>query len=175
MDVARSLRGVIGHFGAAAAAECEEETCAASEDRERRCEARLGVRRPRAAHGSDFDDIYDDESSAHGRSSRDFCARPLALVRPQRIEFALVAPRSFDEAQQIADRFRADALVIVDLQGCEAELAKRLIDFCSGLTYALEGSPQLVEEAILMLAPKHVELSGEPTLGLRAKGFFNRV
>jgi cell division inhibitor SepF len=172
MDVARSLRDVVSRFAAADEYdeydEYEEETYAAAAKRP-------DVRRLRGSHGSDFDDIYDGESAAPGRSSRDFSPRPLALVRPQRIEFGLVAPRTFEGAQQIADRFRADAPVIVDLQGCEAELAKRLVDFCSGLTYALEGSLQIVDDTLLMLAPNHVELSGEATVGLRERGFFNQV
>ena len=122
----------------------------------------------------DFDDTYEEEPGAALQSSQR-AERPLVLVGAPRLAFGLVAPRTFDEAQQIADRFRGDVPVVVDLQGCEEELARRLIDFCSGLTYALEGSLQLVDERTLLLAPSHIELSGEATVGLRPKGFFNQI
>lgn len=180
MDLARSLRDALAGFGA----EYDDydefengydgERHVARDDREQRYEDRLEARRHRGSGGSDFDDIY-DEPSPHGPSSQRPSPRALALVRPQRVEFALMAPRTFEEAQAIADRFRADIPVIVDLQGCEADLAERLTDFCSGLTYALEGGVQVVGKGILVLTPNRVELSGEPGSGLRANGFFNRV
>jgi len=185
MDLARSLRDAVASFGATAYEydeydEYEDDGCyrepeAAGDDRESRYEHRLEARRRRAPLGSDFDDIYDDGPPVRPRSSRGSGLRPLALVRPVRVEFALVAPRTFEDAQQIADRYRADAPVIVDLQGCEADLAARLIDFCSGLTYALDGGVEVVGEAILVLTPDRFDLSGAPALGLRAKGFLNRA
>jgi cell division inhibitor SepF len=95
-------------------------------------------------------------------------------VRPARLEFDLIAPQTFDEAQTIADRFRADAPVIVDLEACEVRLARRLIDFCSGLVYARDGSLQLVTGRVLLLAPRGAELSGGEMAGLRKRGFFNQ-
>ncbi len=171
MGVAQSLRKVVGRFGAGDQYDdYEEDTHAESGDpyEERRAAGRLH-------RGDDFDDIYAPEPSARRWAGHDVASRPLALVRPQRLEFGLVTPQSFDEAQQIADRFRQDAPVIVDLQDCEAALAKRLIDFCSGLTYALEGSLQIIDRGILVLAPHNVELSGEATVGLRTKGFYNQA
>ena len=176
MGVAQSLRKVVGRFGAGDQFDdYEDETYAESGDLDDQYEERLDVRRLRRARGADFDDIYAQEPSSERLAGRDGSVRPLALVRPQRLEFGLVAPQSFAEAQQIADRFRHDTPVIVDLQGCEAALAKRLVDFCSGLTYALDGSLQIIDRGILVLAPRTVELSGEATVGLRAKGFYNQA
>ena len=81
----------------------------------------------------------------------------------------------FDDAQQIADRLKADTPVIVNMQSCQPELAKRLTDFCSGLTYALEGSLQRIDEKILLLAPHNADLSGAPTTGHPESGFFNQA
>jgi len=96
-------------------------------------------------------------------------------VRPPRIEFSLVTPQDFDAAQQIADHLRADSPVIVDLQSCGRDLSKRLTDFCSGLTYALEGSLQCIGENVVLLAPHNVELSSEAPGGLHERRFFNQV
>jgi cell division inhibitor SepF len=88
----------------------------------------------------------------------------------------LVAPRSFNDAQQIADRFKAQIPVIVNLQAAEADLSKRLIDFSSGLTYALDGSMQRVADKVFLLTPRNVELSAEERArALERGGFFNQA
>ena len=88
----------------------------------------------------------------------------------------LVAPRSFNDAQQIADRFKAQVPVIVNLQGAEADLSKRLIDFSSGLTYALDGSMQRVADKVFLLTPRNVELSAEERArALERGGFYNQA
>jgi cell division inhibitor SepF len=129
--------------------------------------------------GGQYDDYEDethaprDEADRGYRERRD--VRPVALEQPSDFEFVVVVPRNFDDAQQIADRVRGDASVIIELQGCDEELAKRLIDFCSGLTYALDGRLQYVADRTILLTPNRVELSGEATVGLREEGFFNRI
>ncbi|GIU95095.1 MAG: cell division protein SepF 2 [Gaiellaceae bacterium] len=88
----------------------------------------------------------------------------------------LVIPRSFNDAQQIADRFKAQIPVIVNLQGADTDLSKRLIDFASGLTYALDGSMQRVADKVFLLTPRNVELSAEERArALERGGFFNQA
>jgi FtsZ-interacting cell division protein YlmF len=73
----------------------------------------------------------------------------------------LVVPRSFNDAQQIADKFKDAVPVILNLQSSDAELSKRLIDFASGLTYALEGGMQRVGDKVFLLTPRNVEVRAE--------------
>ena len=88
----------------------------------------------------------------------------------------LVVPRSFNDAQQIADRFKAQMPVIVNLQGSDTDLSKRLIDFASGLTYALDGSMQRVADKVFLLTPRNVELSAEERArALERGGFYNQA
>ena len=54
----------------------------------------------------------------------------------------VVTPRSFNDAQQVADEFKRSKPVIINLQSTDRELSKRLIDFSSGMTYALGGGMQ---------------------------------
>jgi len=122
-------------------------------------------------------DEYDDEESGDPAGSAQFDdpSRPLALVRPRRIEFSLVAPTEYDDAQRIAAGLRAGAPVVVDLQGCGADLRTRLIDFCSGLTYALDGELEFVGEHVVLLAPSGVGLSSATAGFGRARRFYNQV
>ena len=88
----------------------------------------------------------------------------------------LVIPRRFNDAQQIADRFKAQGPVIINLQGADTELAKRVIDFASGLTYALDGSMQRVADKVFLLTPHNVELSAEERArALERGGFYNQA
>ncbi len=88
----------------------------------------------------------------------------------------LVVPVRFDDAKQIADRFKAQIPVILNLQGADTELSKRLIDFASGLTYALDGSMQRVADKVFLLTPRDVELSAEERArALERGGFYNQA
>jgi cell division inhibitor SepF len=88
----------------------------------------------------------------------------------------LVIPRSFNDAQQIADKFKDTIPVILNLQGSDTELSKRLIDFASGLTYALDGGMQRVADKVFLLTPRNVEVSAEERARwLEPGGFFNQA
>jgi cell division inhibitor SepF len=137
--------------------------------RERPNVRRLGSRRRR----DEFDDIFADD---------DVPARPTAQLRSVRpggngrsdVRVHLVIPKSFNDAQQIADKFKDSIPVVLNLQGIESDLSKRLIDFASGLTYALDGGMQRIADKVFMLTPRNVEISAEERAELIEKGFFNQ-
>ena len=88
----------------------------------------------------------------------------------------LVVPRSFNDAQQIADKYKESIPVILNLQGSDAELSKRLIDFASGLTYALEGGMQRVADKVFLLRRATSQVSAEERARLLERGgFFNQA
>ena len=88
----------------------------------------------------------------------------------------LVVPQTFQDAQQIADRFKDGIPVILNLQAADQELSKRLIDFTSGLTYALDGGMQRVADKVFLLTPRNVEVSAEERARLlESGGFFNQA
>jgi len=103
--------------------------------------------------------------------------RPVeAVPAPPGAQVHLVLPRSFNDAQQIADRFKQGVPVIVNLQNADQELSKRLVDFCSGLTYALNGSMQRVADRVFLLTPHNVQVSAEERARvLETGGFFNQA
>ena len=129
---------------------------------------------------SDFDDIYSDDSYRQQRPTtvapRGGTVRQLpSLVEQQpQVRVHLVMPKNFNDAQTIADKFKSDIPVILNLQSSETDLAKRLIDFASGLTYALDGGMQRVADKVFLLTPKNVEVSAEERQRMLEKGFFNQ-
>jgi cell division inhibitor SepF len=91
------------------------------------------------------------------------------------VQVHLVVPQSFQDAKHIADRFKDSMPVILNLQTADQELSKRLIDFTSGLTYALEGGMQRVADKVFLLTPRNVEVSAEERARMAERGFFNQA
>ena len=152
----------------------EDETLAPHEELERSYQERPNVRKLNSGRSrNDYDDIFADEPRRRSSSSSPV-VRAVEPARPSRVEVHLVIPKNFNDAQQIADKFKVDVPVIINLQGSDTELAKRLIDFCSGLTYALNGGMQRVGDKIFLLTPRNVEVSAEERARLIEKGFFNQ-
>lgn len=72
---------------------------------------------------------------------------------PPGAEPATVRPRRFDQAQELADKFKDGQSVILNLEAAEREVARRLIDFASGVCYALDGSMEKVATGVYLLKP----------------------
>jgi cell division inhibitor SepF len=168
------------YFGIAEEDEWDDDF-AASEELERSYDerrARANVRRisPRRRE-REFDDwteptVQREEPRARLRR----VDAPPAPVGPAPASVHLVVPRSFNDAQQIADKFKESVPVILNLQSSDAELSKRLIDFASGLTYALEGGMQRVADKVFLLTPRNVQVSAEERARLLERGgFFNQA
>ncbi|MDA8300264.1 MAG: cell division protein SepF [Actinomycetota bacterium] len=83
----------------------------------------------------------------------------------------VVAPTEFADAQEIADRFRTGQPVIVNLGNAYRELAHRMIDFCSGVAYALGGSMGKVADKVFLMTPTNVEVSAEEKRRLQERGY----
>jgi cell division inhibitor SepF len=137
--------------------------------RERPNVRRLAARRrPR----DDFDDIFADDEPRGSRPTT--VLRPVERARNGDVRVHLVIPKSFNDAQQVADKFKQAIPVVLNLQATENDLAKRLIDFASGLTYALDGGMQRIAHKVFMLTPRNVQISAEEKAELIEKGFFNQ-
>jgi cell division inhibitor SepF len=125
----------------------------------------------RRGRRDEIDDIFaDDEPIA---ASRTRVLRPVGNGDSD-VQVHLVIPRNFNDAQQVADQFKRKVPVILNLQTTDHELSKRMIDFSSGLTYALDGGMQRIAEKIFLLTPRNVEVSAEERARLLDKGFFNQ-
>ncbi len=176
------------YFGIAEEEDWDEDGYLTDEELRRTYEERPNVRRlhTRRSRHEDEDDWTDPEpdvqrtsilrpraETAEAPSRR---VRNLAPVQGQGAgRLHLVLPRSFNDAQQVADRFKIGVPVILNLQSADQELSKRLIDFASGLTYALDGSMQRVADKVFLLTPRDVELSAEDRAKMLERGFFNQA
>jgi cell division inhibitor SepF len=86
----------------------------------------------------------------------------------------VVEPHGFNDAPEIGDRVKENQAVIMNLQGVSRELQRRLIDFSSGLAYAVGGSMSRVAESVFLISPLNVQLSEEEKERLEARGLYRR-
>jgi cell division inhibitor SepF len=145
------------------------------EELENRYRERPNVRRLQSRRRrDDIDDIFAEDPSSERRTT---VLRPVggrAANGRGEVRVHLVVPKSFNDAQDVADKFKDSIPVIINLQGSEPDLSKRLIDFASGLTYALDGGMQRIADKVFLLTPRNVEVSAEERARLIEKGFFNQ-
>jgi len=163
----------------------DEDGYATSEELERTYSERPNVRRLPRRSRRDYEEWSDSgETAVRAAAIQEEYAPRQPSQRPRRLDAVpspsvrvhLVVPRSFNDAQQIADKFKDAIPVILNLQTTDQELSKRLIDFASGLTYALNGGMQRVADKVFLLTPRNVEVSAEERARLLERGgFFNQA
>ena len=172
------------YFGIAEDEEWDEDGLETQEELEREYRSRSTRQNVRRLPRRREPDGWTDDSASVEAGACRRRHRRRARPRPTRLRSAdtgkasvhLVLPRSFNDAQQIADKFKDSVPVILNLQSADNELSKRLIDFASGLTYALNGSMQRVADKVFLLTPRNVEVSAEERARMLDKGgFFNQA
>ena len=141
----------------------------------------------------DYDEL--DEVAVEGRSDpapvrriarpeavRDVSAEPrmegivrtIPTPRPSGSSIHKSEPKRFNEAREIADRFKNGIPVIMNLQGTDDGVARRLVDFASGLVYGLDGKIEMVANRVYLLTPADMEVSAEERERIAGGGFYNQ-
>jgi cell division inhibitor SepF len=177
MALSDSFRRVAVYFGLAEDRDYYEEDDTDVREPEReapaRYEERPNVRRLQSRRRRDeIDDIFGDDMPSERRTTQ--LRSVTSRNGRNEVRVHLVVPKSFNDAQDVADKFKDSIPVIINLQSSEPDLSKRLIDFASGLTYALDGGMQRIADKVFLLTPRNVEVSAEERAALIEKGFFNQ-
>jgi cell division inhibitor SepF len=115
-----------------------------------------------------------------GRNSRDDEDAPAPAARSSAVKAIpmpttrvhVMDPRGFNDAQEVGDRLKNGQPVILNLQGVDRDLQRRLIDFSSGLAYALSGTMSKAADQVFLLTPSNVEVSDEEKERLQARGLY---
>ena len=102
--------------------------------------------------------------------ARPAVVRPITPVQSARVH--VVAPATFNDAQEIGDKLKVSQPVIVNLQSVDRDLARRIIDFSSGLAYGLGGQMDRVADQVFLLTPSNVEVSAEEKRRLQERGLY---
>jgi cell division inhibitor SepF len=120
--------------------------------------AQQGVRPQPSGHSGD--------PSARPRTAVVRPLQPMSSAKPH-----VVAPTSFNHAQEVADKLKVNQPVIVNLQNVDRDLSRRIIDFASGLCYGIGGQMERVANQVFLLTPTNVEVSAEERRRLEEHGY----
>ncbi len=94
---------------------------------------------------------------------------------PASAKVHLTEPTTFNDVEEVGEHFRDGVAVIMNLQGAGENVAKRLLDFASGLIFGLDGRIERVGDRVFLLTPLGVEVSTEERRRLSERGFFNQA
>ena len=82
-------------------------------------------------------------------------------VNTHPFKMIVLEPKGFEEAPKLVDNLKSRKPVIVNLERLESDTARKIFDFLSGATYALNGNVQKVANNIFVFAPENVAIFAE--------------
>ncbi len=94
----------------------------------------------------------------------------LSLTTP---ETEVIMARNFSDAQRLADGLGSGRAVVLDLRNTEPEMVRRLVDFTSGLTYALNGKMAKTAQGVILVSPAGVTVGADELDRLAAAGLYS--
>lgn len=118
------------------------------------------------------DDRYREEEEITPAKRR---GQVVNLHAQRQMKVVVVEPHDFNEVQTIADNLKSRRPVIINLEKADAELAKRVVDFISGCTYALNGSLQKVGNGIFLSVPSNMDISCELKDQIKEQGILSWI
>lgn len=84
----------------------------------------------------------------------------------------IINARAFSDAQRLADHIRQGHSVVLDLRGTEPAMVRRLVDFSSGLTYALDGKMAKIAQGVILVTPTGMMIDGAEQRRLAELGLY---
>ena len=130
----------------------------------------------------DFDDVFGDEGESpfsderprYERGSLDsHRGKVVNIHATTQLKVILVKPERFENASEIADHLKDKRTVVVNLESTHKDIARRLIDFLSGVAYAGEGKIKKVAANTYIITPYSVDIQGELIDELESNGLWN--
>jgi FtsZ-interacting cell division protein YlmF len=88
------------------------------------------------------------------------------------LESEVIVATSYSDAQLLADHIRSTIPVVLDLRKVEPAMVRRLVDFASGLTYALGGSMRKIGQGVILVTPQNINLSRDERRRLKELGYY---
>ena len=131
------------------------------------------------------DELPEEEPVRHSSYSRSTASVPSAPMESNtgagrvvsispgvQLQVILVKPDRYDQVSEIADHLRAKEAVVLNLENTTKDIARRLVDFLSGVAYASEGRIKKVAANTYIITPYHVEMVGDLLDELESNGLY---
>ena len=118
-----------------------------------------------------------EERSADRTSDRAAAERHNKVVNihaTTQLKVVLVKPERFENASEIADHLREKRTVVLNLESTNKDVARRLVDFLSGVAYAGEGKIKKVAANTFIITPYSVDIMGDLIDELENNGFYSK-
>lgn len=125
--------------------------------------------------GADEEVENEEYFESEKKEETDFAVKKGKVVNintTTQLKVVVVTPESFDEARDIAEHLKQKKPVVINLEGVEKDIARRIVDFLSGAVYSLDGNIQKISTGIFLIAPYNVGIMGDFKDELRNKGVF---
>ena len=117
-----------------------------------------------------FDDRKDDRRE--DRRSEDRHNKVVNIHATTQLKVVLVKPERFENAAEIADHLKDKRTVVINLESTNKDIARRLIDFLSGVAYAGEGKIKKIAANTYLITPDHVDIEGDLIDELESSGMY---
>ena len=98
--------------------------------------------------------------------------RPSPAPEKAKTRLMLISPSDFDEAADIADNLKDRRAVLMNVEKADSETARRLVDFLSGVVYALGGKIMRISAQAYVLTPTNIDLVGDGVPDLESAGLY---
>lgn len=123
----------------------------------------------------DEDDILTDDYDREPEEVRSYGRKNkvVNIHATTQLKVVVMQPENFEDAKGIADHLKTKKPVIINLEGLETDVARRVVDFLSGAVYGLDGNIQKVSAGIFLIAPYNVSIMGDFKDELKNKGIFS--
>ena len=120
---------------------------------------RFGRREPAPAQENTFTPANVNTTAFTPASGSGFSGQVIGTSN--KIQLVLVRPETFNDAPTIAANMCAKKAVVLNLEGVEKSLARRIVDFLTGCSYAMEGSVKKVSQSTYVFCPHNMEVLGD--------------
>ena len=130
------------------------------------------VRTDRSSNFSSFDRPEKEERAAAERPRRQKSDKVVNIHTTAQLQVVLVKPERYEEAAAIADHLNAKRTVVLNLESTNRDIARRLLDFLSGVAYANNGQIKRVANSTYIITPYNVDVMGDLIDELENNGMF---
>ncbi|MCQ2447280.1 MAG: cell division protein SepF [Oscillibacter sp.] len=120
----------------------------------------------------EFEDVKDTFEDRRGSKAEERRNKVVNIHATTQLKVVLVKPERFENASEIADQLKEKRTVVLNLESTNKDVARRLIDFLSGVAYAGEGKIKKVAANTYIITPYHVELEGDLIDELESNGLY---
>ena len=114
--------------------------------------------------------LFDERRSARPEERRS--NKVVNIHATTQLKVVLVSPQHFEDASEIADQLKNKRTVVMNLESTNKDVARRLVDFLSGVAYAGEGKIRRVANSTFIITPYHVDIEGDLINELESNGLY---